>query len=304
MQSKKIIYFIIIYFFFFINSHANEIKIISKVDNKIITNFDLENQIKYLMIMNNNLKNLTKLELIELSRNSLIKYIIKKEETDKFFNVNEISNLEEKLIKQNYLSLGLKNKTEYLSLLNNKKLDIDFIKNKLVVEQLWNKLIYDKFHKKIKIDEKEIRKKIGVFKSNLQPFYKVDLSEILFEFETSLDELNKFINEYGFENAAIKYSISNTSSSGGKIGWINLSNLTPEIQKEILNLKIGENTKPIKIANGNLIIKLNSKKEIEEKFDLDKETEKQILFEQNRQLNSYSINYYKKIKQNTSINEY
>ena len=45
-------------------------------------------------------------------------------------------------------------------------------------------------------------------------------------------------------------------------------------------------------------------KEIEEKFDLKKETKKQILFEQNRQLNSYSINYYKKIKQNTSINEY
>ena len=33
--------------------------------------------------------------------------------------------------------------------------------------------------------------------------------------------IKKDINELGFENAAIKHSISNTSSSGGYIGWIN-----------------------------------------------------------------------------------
>ena len=55
---------------------------------------------------------------------------------------------------------------------------------------------------------------------------------------------------------------------------------------------------------GNLILKINSKRELKNQFDLDKETKKQVVFEQNRQLNSYSLNYYNKLKQNAIINEY
>ena len=80
--------------------------------------------------------------------------------------------------------------------------------------------------------------------------------------------------------------------------------MSQEFQKKIYSLKIGEYTKPIKIPSGNLILKLNSKREIKDHFDLDKEIKKQIVFEQNRQLNSFSLNYYNKLKQNTIINEY
>ena len=61
---------------------------------------------------------------------------------------------------------------------------------------------------------------------------------------------------------------------------------------------------PIKIPNGNLLIKLNKKNELKSKIDRDLEIKKQISFEQNRQLNSFSLNFYKKIKQNSTINEY
>ena len=44
--------------------------------------------------------------------------------------------------------------------------------------------------------------------------------------------------------------------------------------------------------------------ELENKIDLDLEIKKQINFEQNRQLNSFSLNFYKKLKQNSIINEY
>ena len=150
----------------------------------------------------------------------------------------------------------------------------------------------------------KLKKKIINYKSKQKKLYEYNVSEILFSFDLSFNELNTFIKKNGFKSAAVKYSISDTSSKGGEIGWVRLSNLSQEFQEKIYSLKIGEHTKPIKIPSGNLILKLNLKREIKDQFDLDKETKKQIIFEQNRQLNSFSLNYYNKLKQNAIINEY
>ena len=124
MLSKKIYNFfliiILIYNFNSININSKEIIIISKINNEIITNVDLENQIKYLLIINNNIKNLSRKDLIELSKNSLIREILKKKEINKFISVNERSSLEEKLIKENYTSLGFDNISDYKSFLQGK----------------------------------------------------------------------------------------------------------------------------------------------------------------------------------------
>ena len=306
MLSKKIYNFFLILIFILIsiNIYAKEIKIISKINNEIITNIDLENHIKYLLITNSNLKDLNKKELIELSKNSLINEILKKKEIDKFLSVNEKSSLGEKLIKQNYKSLGFDNKSDYKSFLDRKGVSLELVKSKLIIEQLWNTLIYEKFKEKVKINENEIKKKIKIYKNQKKKLYEFNVSEILFTFDVSFNEVNEFIKKYGFKSAAVKFSVSDTSSKGGEIGWVKLTNLSREFQEKIYSLKVGEYTEPIKIPSGNLILKLNSKKEIKDQFDLDKETKKQIIFEQNRQLNSFSLNYFNKLKQNAIINEY
>ena len=306
MLSKKIYNFFLILIFILIsiNIYAKEIKIIGKIDNEIITNIDLENQIKYLLITNSNLKDLNKKDLIELSKNSLINEILKKKEIDKFLSINEKSSLGEKLVKQNYMSLGFDNKSDYKAFLEKKGISLELVKSKLVIEKLWNTLIYEKFKEKVKINENQIKKKIKIYKNQQKKLYEFNVSEILFTFDVSFNEVNEFIKKYGFKSAAVKFSISDTSSKGGEIGWVKLTNLSQEFQEKIYSLKIGEHTEPIKIPSGNLILKLNSKKEIKDQFDLDKETKKQIIFEQNRQLNSFSLNYFNKLKQNAIINEY
>ncbi len=113
-----------------------------------------------------------------------------------------------------------------------------------------------------------------------------------------------FIENYGFEAAASKYSISDTSVNGGKIGWIKNNNLSEKLVKQISLLKKAQVSEPIEIPNGYLLIKLNQKRELENKIDLDLEIKKQINLEQNRQLNNFSLNFYKKLKQNSIINEY
>ena len=52
--------FIFFLFLIFNESHSIETKIIHKIQNEIITNIDIKNEFKYLLALNNKLKNLDK----------------------------------------------------------------------------------------------------------------------------------------------------------------------------------------------------------------------------------------------------
>ena len=69
-------------------------------------------------------------------------------------------------------------------------------------------------------------------------------------------------------------------------------------------LEIDQVSKPIKIQNGYLLIKINDKKEFKEKINIDDQLEKLVNKERNRQLNSFSNIFYKRLKKNIEINEY
>ena len=64
MISKKIIFFFIIIFFQVNYVYSSNVKIVTKVNSEILTNIDIENESKYLLIINANLKNLKKNELL------------------------------------------------------------------------------------------------------------------------------------------------------------------------------------------------------------------------------------------------
>ena len=304
MCFKNLNLFLIVILLNFNLSLATEVKIVTKVDNFIISNIDIENQNKYLLVINKNLQNLNKNELIILSKNSLIKEIIKEKEINKFFKIDKNSQLGDKLIKENYLSQGFKNISEYLIYLDKMNVNLEYLRKRLILEKLWNTLIYEKYKNKVKIDENKLRKKVVEFISLKEKKYELNISEILFDFNTDFNQLMEFINIYGFESAAAKYSISDTSKKGGKIGWINPNNLAKNLKEKIIILNVGEISAPIKIPNGNLIIKINLKRQIKNKLNLDEEVKKLESYETNKQLNSFSVNYYKKLKQNTVIYEY
>ncbi len=285
-------------------TNSSEIRIVTKVNNEILTNIDIENESKYLQILNTNLKNLNKNELYSLSKNSLIRQILKKEVVLNNYKLEKHAELGEELLEKNYTALGFENKEKYSNFLKKKGFSIEILKEKLLIDRLWNFFIYEKFKNKIKIDENEISNKVKTLINNQEKIYEYNLSEILFEYSTEYSQLMNFIEKYGFEAAASKYSISDTSVNGGKIGWIKNNNLNEKLKKQISNLNEGQISKPIEIPNGNLLVKLNQKRELERKIDTDLEIKKQINFEENRQLNSFSLNFYKKIKQNSIINEY
>ena len=97
---------------------------------------------------------------------------------------------------------------------------------------------------------------------NIQDFIEYDLSEIVFqtssqkEFNTKLNEILSSIENDGFNISANRFSISSTSQFGGKIG-IKESQLSQMIKDELKKIEIGEITKPIKVANGFIILFIN-----------------------------------------------
>ena len=83
--------------------------------------------------------------------------------------------------------------------------------------------------------------------------------------------------------------------TGGKIrmDWWRFNKR--EIKQQIINLKIGEITKPIVVPGGFLILKLRIHS-LENKIDINTELEKGIVFLQNTQLNQFSNIYFTKLK--------
>ena len=135
------------------------------------------------------------------------------------------------------------------------------------------------------------------------------LSEIIFDLpvgskiEEKYKSIQNVISQDGFENASLIYSISDTSSNGGKLGWIKESSLNKIIKDKITTIMKGQHTEPIKIPGGFLILKVNDIKVNIEKLDKTKELEKRIREEKNQQLNQYSLIYFNKVKKDTKINE-
>ena len=301
------IVFSIIYFIFFTNlTLALENKILIKVNNEIITTVDLLNEIKYLNSINNNFKDFKKEEIYMISKKSLIREKIKEIELLNYFKEIKIKDeFFNNLINDHIKRLNFNSLAEFKSHLKNNDVKFGVIKKKITVEILWNRLIFNKFSKNVKIDREQI--KIELNNSNIKK--ELLLSEILFTVENNENLVDKYklivknINEKNFDKAASIHSISDTSKSGGKLGWIPMLGLNEKIKKELLNIKIGDFTKPIVIPGGFLIIKINDARKIEDKIDIKKEVESVAERKTNEQLNQFSVIYFNKIKKNIKISE-
>ncbi|WP_415322628.1 peptidylprolyl isomerase [Candidatus Pelagibacter sp. Uisw_127] len=303
----KIFCYIIISIFFFNFTYSIESKIIYKIQNEIITNIDLKNEFKYLLVLNNRLKDLDKDKAFLISKESLIRDKIKKIEImENFENLKIDQKYEDILIRNIYLKLELDNKDQFIEYLKKYDLKLKSIIEKITINALWNDLIFRKYSAKIEINEKKIKNKIDL--TNQQTTRDFLLSEIVYEVKNKKEinkkfiEIKKSIKDIGFENTVSLFSISASAKTGGNIGWVNEKSLSEDILKNIEKMK-DNLTQPIILPNAILVLKINEVKKSTLKIDYDIELKKAIDYERNKQLNQYSIIYFNKIKKNLDFNE-
>ncbi len=285
------------------------IQIAAKVENEIITNIDVQNEKNYLFFLNPKLKELDEFRMSKVAKESLITEIIKRKELEKVFDLDKKYDFEEILEQSLIKRKKISKKSELLILLDKNKIIYEDFQAKLKIEGLWNQLIYNKYSNNIRIDKKNLKKEILSKYNNKKKKYEYNLSELMFaekideNLDPMLPKIIKSINEVGFENSANLFSISNTSKNGGLIGWVSELQISDNINSNIKNLKINQISKPIKVPNGYILIKLNNKKELIQKINIDDQVEKLFKQETNRQLNNFSIILFKRLKKNIKINE-
>ena len=311
MRSKKNFTFklvsqIIFFFIVFINLYANEVKIVTKIENDIITNIDIENEYKYLISLNKSLEDVDKNQLLSFAKNSLIKEKIKKSEIKKFYELDKKNDAVDKLITGIYKKLNINSLEGFKNYLQNNDLEYNNVYKKLEIEAVWNEMVYYLFKDKIYINETDLKNKLI---NNQKKVESLLISEIIVNIKNKNDvgkaynQLLKSIEKFGYKETVLRLSISNSKSNSGLLGWINKNTLSKKIQNELSKIEIGQITQPILISSGMLVLKLEDKKFIEPTQNLDEQLIELTNFELNNQLNNFSTIYYNKIKKNFSIYE-
>ena len=190
MNRLKIVFILIIITLISTLSFSKEtVLIIYNINNELITNVDVKKEVNYLIALNDQLKNLSKKQILEIAEESIVRETIKKIELNNFFDLKIENSKVDNYIKNLFTRLNLRNEEELMEYLQNYGLTIDVIKKKIQIEITWNQFIYDKFKDQIKIDNEKIVKEIesSENKSNEKLYL---LSEIMFEVENK-NELNK-----------------------------------------------------------------------------------------------------------------
>ena len=279
-----------------------------KINNGIITSIDIEEEYRYLIALNDNLKKLNQNEIIEIAKKSIIKEKIKINEINKNFKNPKIPDeILQQILKNFYTKLNIDNLNNFKKYLISNNVKYQDVKNKIEIESLWNELIIAKFSSKIKLNENEIRNNLIKNQEKFSKSYL--LSEIFFEvsnssqLDSTYQKIKEIIKEKGFENAAASISTSSTANQGGKIGWIDEDTLNENLKKILSELNVNEITKPLTIPGGFIILKINEIKKKEKKQNIENEVKRIINFKKNDQLKQFSKIYFNKVKKNTKIHE-
>ena len=307
-MRKNILTFFLLVFLGEINHIEAKIenKIILKIENEIITNYEIKNKILTTLFLAGdpiNQENINKLK--KKSLESLIQVKIKKLELVKY-NIKEDDqqiNSYLNAISDNNI-IGLKENFRI------NKLDFELFLNELKVQSKWQTLIYKIYEKKIEINESVINDELNklIMKNSFIEEYNVSEIEIISnnnkKDEIIVNEIIDHIKNQGFENTATKYSISTTSQSKGELGWISVNSLSKDIYEIVTKLKIGQISKPIKRQNSILFLKLKNKRKTKtDNINVAELKAKLIDQKKNEMFNLYSRSHLSKLR-NTSTIEY
>ena len=306
---KKIILLFFIIISLFSSNALSEIEIKYKVGNIIITNFDIEKEINYLTSLNNAILNLNDKQVLDIATDSIIREKIKLLELKKYFQFEGENEYLNKIFNNFMQRFDLNNEADLEKYFQKFDLSKNEILFKIEIETLWNQLIFEKYNSQVKIDKNILKEKLIKRKKNLKK-KEIDISEIVIQpisgkkIDETINEIKKSIKEVGFENTANIYSIADSKSFGGKIGWINQDNLSNQIISKIKDLKENEISEFINIGGNFIILKVNQIRESAENINEKEELKKIEIFERDKQLNKFSMIYFNKVKINTNVKRF
>lgn len=305
---KIIINYTFIFFlvFFFENSKASEDnKIVIKVNDKIITSYEVKNKINTELVLRNleinqsninNIKNLAVKNLIDLriKEGEIKKYnSIKLNNIDISRQLNSISSGNSQLIEKKFSDYNL---------------NYEIFLKELRLQVAWQNLILILFQDKVKINENEILAEISRLKNESSNIKTYDLSEIEISFKNEkekqekLKKIKKSIDNVGFNQTVAIYSESSSATNNGELGFLTEESLSEDIYNKLKNLKKGDISDPIIQPNKITLLKINEIKTLKnQKFNIEQAKKNLINKKKNNLFNLYSQSHLSKLKNSSFI---
>lgn len=304
---KKKIFIGYLSFFFLILSTSSLLAkinntIIAKVGSEIITILDVENEIKILLIINNESitqENINKTKKIAIK--SLVQRLIKKNEIIKYkidqYSEKDLFNYQVNIAK----SLNI-NQEDLIEIFKNNGLKYsDFLESKKT-ELRWNTLIFSLYKNQIGINPLEIENELNLKLNNKIETKKYKLSEIEIKNKgennkSILENIYKIIKNESFESAVKKFSVSTSALDSGNIGWFDESTLSPVLKNELSKLKKGQVSKPVNNSESITILKIQDIKIIQNQNpDLEKLKAQIIQEKKQAKLNFFSRSHFSTVE--------
>jgi len=276
------------------------------VGNRAITKSDIVDEIKIILILNNeSFSEDKRAKLQEMAINSAITRNIKQIEIENNsfleFSQQDFKNELTRLANGIDISVDL----EILkNIFASNELNFSLLENQVKTELLWNSLIFQLYKDRLKINVEEIEEQLKLIQ-NKKELEEYLISEIVIravekdKLESKISELKNKIKTEGFKNVAINFSISNTAMKGGDLGWLNENVISKKYLPQITKTPVGSISEPILLPEGILIFKVRDKRKITR--NIEEEKDQLVNFEKTKILQMHSLSHYDKLERSVSV---
>ena len=279
------------------------------VGNKAITYSDIVNEMKILLILNNQTFSIEKKQKIEAAAiKSTINRNVKRIEIDKYsalkFNKKDLNSEVKRTA--NRFNMDVKN---FKDMLENNGINYSYFIERYKTDLLWNSLIFLIYKDRLTINLDEIEDQLKLIQ-NKKEINEYLISEIVInpvakeDLKSKIEEVMNRINNEGFEKVAMELSISETSMNGGDLGWLNESVIAEKFKSKIINTPLGSISEPILMTKGILFFKVRDKRSFEKFVDLEEIKDHLVTSEKTKILNMHSKSHYDNLRRSVTVKYY
>lgn len=231
-----------------------------RVNQGIITNFELEQRIRFMDILN------LPGDPEKDARQALIDDRLRQQLTDEFGV--EAAPEDVQLGIDEFASRADLTSEEFIQALNDVGISQetlrDFVRNQLT----WRDYIQARYLSQARPTQQEIDRALG--QAGGSGGLRVLMSEVIIPITpqtlAQAEELAKEISQVqgydAFSAAAVQYSASDTRNNGGRLDWLPITQIPPALQPQILALAPGDITPPIPLPNAIALFQMRDIQEV------------------------------------------
>ena len=279
------------------------------VGNKAITQSDIINEIKIILILTGqSFTQDIKEQLQSRAIQSIIKRNIKKIEIEKYnsltFNQPDVDKGLKKLAGNLFMDLDTFENTFIAN-----GIPFSNVIDQIQIELLWNSLIFELYKDRLVISLDEISEQLKSIQ-NKKEIEEYLISEIIIKqvpkdkLESTIKEIKNKIKIEGFEKVAMNLSISETALQGGDLDWVSENAISEKFKSKIINTPVGNISEPILLPEGILFFKVRDKRKLKKFVNLEDAKNQLVNAEKTKILRMHSLSHYENLRKSITINYY